>query len=464
MKTNKQTSSDTGNSNIELIKSRWLNPRKKRFWTIVIVLLYTLLGFFAAPVIIQNAVVNLFKDDLGRVAQIEKVEVNPYVLSLRVLGFEVSDTDDVKLLAFDEFFVNFQLSSLFNWAWTFSEVRLAGPYFYFERFETGDSRIDHLLADFAKSFPAEADDEKDTEEEDGAPRLLIQNLSLKEGHVDVKDNVPETAVETKLSPINISIQELNTLPDRHGQQSVTIRLPQGASVTWSGSLHLAPLDSEGELILEGLHLDPAIAYLKAVLPLESFSARLSSRFKYHLRLNDDGQLGVDVNELEVELDGLLVSGLAPVTDFVDIPKISLKGGKLRYPEQSLHFSSLGIESPQITVWVNEDGSLSVMDLVPGDDAEPGSDDTAGGDATWQLGIDEFNLKNGELELTDKSINPVAAVGITDLQVKLSEISNKDGVLMPLDVSGKLAQGGGLQAEWQRGHIPGIFIVRNCQYT
>jgi len=453
MKTNKQTSSDTGNSNIELIKSRWLNPRKKRFWTIVIVLLYTLLGFFAAPVIIQNAVVNLFKDDLGRVAQIEKVEVNPYVLSLRVLGFEVSDTDDVKLLAFDEFFVNFQLSSLFNWAWTFSEVRLAGPYFYFERFETGDSRIDHLLADFAKSFPAEADDEKDTEEEDGAPRLLIQNLSLKEGHVDVKDNVPETAVETKLSPINISIQELNTLPDRHGQQSVTIRLPQGASVTWSGSLHLAPLDSEGELILEGLHLDPAIAYLKAVLPLESFSARLSSRFKYHLRLNDDGQLGVDVNELEVELDGLLVSGLAPVTDFVDIPKISLKGGKLRYPEQSLHFSSLGIESPQITVWVNEDGSLSVMDLVPGDDAEPGSDDTAGGDATWQLGIDEFNLKNGELELTDKSINPVAAVGITDLQVKLSEISNKDGVLMPLDVSGKLAQGGDYKLNGSVGIFP-----------
>jgi len=453
MNTNRQTSSDTGNSIIELIKTRWLNPRKKRFWTIVIVLLYTLLGFFAAPLIIRNSIVDLFQDDLGRIAQITKVEVNPYVLSLKVLGFQVSDKDDVKLVAFEEFFVNFQLSSLFNWAWTFSEIRLMGPYFYFERFEKGDSRLDHLLTDLANSFPAEAEDEKGIEEEEGAPRLLIQNLSLKEGHVDVKDNVPETVVETKLSPINISIQELNTLPDRHGQQSVTIRLPQGASVKWSGSLHLAPLDSEGELIMEGLHLDPALAYLKAVLPLESFSARLSSRFRYHLRLNGDGQLGVDVNELEVELDGLLVSGLKPVTDFVEIPKISLKGGQLRYPEQSLHFSSLGIESPQITAWVNEDGSLSVMELIPGGEDEPGSGDTDSGDSAWQLGIDEFNLENGALELTDRSINPVAAVGITDLQVKLSEISNEDDVLMPLDVSGKLAQGGDYKLNGSLGIFP-----------
>ena len=448
-----QATTETSGSLGELIKTRWLNPRRKRFWAIVLVLLYTLLGFFAAPLIIKNSVVDLFRDDLGRVAQISKVEVNPYVLSLKVQGFQVSDKDDVMFAAFDEFFVNFQLSSLFNWAWTFSEIRLSGPYFYFERFETGDSRLDHLLADFASSFPAEPNAEKGAKEEGDAPRLLIQNLSLNEGHVDVKDNVPGTAVETKLSPINISIQELNTLPDRHGQQSVTIRLPNDASLKWSGSLTLAPLDSEGELVLQGLQLDPAIAYLKVMLPLESFSAKLSSRFQYHLHLNGDGQLDVEIDELETELDGLSVSGLTPVTNFVDIPKISLKGGKLRYPEQSLHFSSLGVENPQITAWVNEDGSISVMDLIPNgnDGAEP--DNTDSGNSAWQLGIDEFILKNGKLALTDRSINPTAAVGITGLQVKLSGISNKNDVLMPLEVNGKLAEGGSYNLNGSIGVFP-----------
>ncbi len=72
----------------------------------------------------------------------------------------------------------------------------------------------------------------------------------------------------------------------HGQQSVAIHLPDDASVKWSGSLTLAPLDSQGELVLDGLHLDQAIAYLEAMLPLESVSATLSSRFQYHLRQDD----------------------------------------------------------------------------------------------------------------------------------------------------------------------------------
>lgn len=107
---------------------RRINPRRKRFWAIVLVLLYTLFGFFLAPYLIKNTVVNLFQDDLGRTATIGKVKVNPYVLSLEVQGFEILDKDNVKLASFDDIFVNFQLFSLFKWAWVFKEVRLDAPF------------------------------------------------------------------------------------------------------------------------------------------------------------------------------------------------------------------------------------------------------------------------------------------------------------------------------------------------
>jgi hypothetical protein len=457
MTTDKQVSSDTGISFIEMIKSRWLSPRRKRFWAIVMILLYTLLGFFAAPLIIKNSVVGLFRDDLGRVAQIEKIEVNPYVLSLRVQGFNVSDTDDIELASFDEFFVNFQLSSLFNWAWTFSEIRLTGPYLYFERFEAGDSRLDHLLADFAKSRPPESANKNPTEEEGEAARLLIQNFSLNNGRVDVTDNVPGTPVETELAPINISIQELTTLPDRHGRQSVTIQLPDDASLQWSGSLTLAPLGSEGELVLEGLHLDPAIAYLKSTLPLESLSAKLSSRFQYSMLMDSSGELDVDIDELEIGLDDLKVNGLTPVTDFIEIPKISLHGGVLRYPEQSLHFKSLGVENPRITAWLKKNGDLSVMDLVPAGDEGLDAADTGAARSSWQFGIDEFKLSGGNMALSDRSIEPVAGVGISDLQVSVSEISNQDDALMPFDLNGNLAEGGNYKLNGSVTVLPGFSI-------
>lgn len=75
-----------------------------------------------------------------------------------------------------------------------------------------------------------------------------------------------------------------TLLDRHGKQTVTIRLPGDATLKWAGSLTLAPLNSEGELELENLQLDMMIAYLEGVLPLKSIAINLSSRFHYRIHM------------------------------------------------------------------------------------------------------------------------------------------------------------------------------------
>jgi len=453
--TNTEQAATDGDQSIGQVKTRWLNFRRKRFWAIVVVLLYTLLGFFAAPLMIKNGVIDLLRDDLGRIAQIEKIEVNPYVLSVRVLGFKVNDKDDVKLAAFDELYINFQLSSLFNWAWTFDEVRLSGPYLYFERFASGETRLDQLLADFASSQPLEPTNEEAAEEDSGVVRLLIHKLRLNEGRVDVRDNVPPTAVETHLGPINISIQELNTLPDRHGRQSVTIQLPGDASLQWSGSLSLAPLDSEGDLVLEGLRLDLLTAYLRAMLPLESISVAMSSRFHYRLYLDSSGEPDIEIDGLEVELDNLLLSGLTPVTEFINIPKITLQGGVFRYPERSLQISRLDVENPQFHVWLNESGDLSVMDMLPADDEGQGGADTEAAGLPWQLGLDEFTLAGGSLALSDQSIQPAAAIGITDLQIKVSEISNQENALMPIDINGKLLEGGSYNLNGSVTVLPGF---------
>ena len=434
-----QTTTDSKNSVLDVIKSHWLNYRRKRFWAIVFVLFYTLFGFFAIPAIIKNTVVGMIQDDLGRVAQIGKVEVNPYVLSLKVQAFELSDKDEMRLLAFDEFFVNFQLSSLFNWAWTFDEIRLTKPYLYFERHQSAESRLDQLLADYKTSNPAEVGTEKQ-DEDSGVTRLLIQNLSLAEGRVDVRDNVPATVVETQLAPINITINELNTLPDRDGRQSVTIKLPDQASLSWSGGLTLAPLHSEGELVLEGLRLDPFVAYLQSMLPLQSMKVNLSSRLSYRVHMDSAGDLSVLIEDMEVDLDNLALNGLSPATDFLKIPKISLRGGALKYPEQSLQFNQLKVEQPDISAWIGENGDLSLLGLIPDDGVT--DVDSPNSSAPWTLGIDEFSLSGGRVSLSDRSITPVANLTVTDLQIGVSQISNIDGMQMPVTLEGTLAEGGG----------------------
>ena len=446
MDSNKHKASEAQRPPGDTLRQQWPNPGRKRFWAIVGVLFYTLLGFFVVPAVVKNSIISLIEDDLHRSVQIKKVEFNPYVFSLAIQGFEMDDSDGTSLAAFDELFVNFQLSSLFQWAWTFEEISLQGFDFFFERFSVGDTRLSRLLADVVPEDLGEAV----AGDKGGLPRLLIHNLSMSDGKGMVRDNVPPTPVELPLGPINISIHELNTLPGRHGDQNVTIQLPNDASLHWEGSLTLAPLDSEGELEIENSDLNQTISYLKAMLPLESMSAKLSSRFHYRIHMDTEGALEAEIDGLEIELDELAVTGLSPATDFLNITKLSMHGGTLRYPEQILQFSSLRINQPRFTAWMSENGKLSLEQLRA--QAKPESEAVAH-DTPWQLGLDELIIEGGSLDLADQSVNPAVEIGVRGLQIKMSQISNQDGGLFPLDLSGNFEQGGNFGLEGKLALFP-----------
>ena len=453
-----QAARNTPSAMLEIIRTRWLNFRRKRFWLLSAVLLYALLGFFVVPRVVQNYMMDLLEEDLGRETRIEKVDVNPFALSLRIQGFELDDKDKVRLASFSELFVNFQLSSLFNRAWTFDEIRITEPYFFMERFDQTDSRLKRFVTDFAATRPAEEDKLQDLEASEAMPRLLIHHLSLSGGHVDLKDNLPDTMVETQLAPINISIQSLNTLADRQGKQSVTIQLNGNASLKWNGSLTLGPLDSEGELVLEDLQLDPVIAYLRPLMPLDTLAARLSTRFRYHVYMDLGGQPEIDVSDLQVELENVVVKGLTPVTEFMDIPILSLSGGVFSYPTQSLQFSRLVIDQPRLAVWVKQDGGLNLLDLVPPQHEAASDEPTTSDQLAWQFGIDEFELRDGTIELSDTSIKPVARLAVQDLDITLSALSNQDGVTMPVELDGRLGQGGAFRVDGTLGLLPEVAVT------
>jgi hypothetical protein len=441
--------------------SKWFSYKRKRFWILFLVLLYTLLGFFLLPTLINKLVIDAAHDKLGREASFEKIQVNPYALSLRTTGFELKDSDGEILIAYDEVFVNLQLSSLFQWAWVFSEVHIKDPFFQLERFTPEDSRLSRLLSDITDH--ANTDNGRDEVESAGLPRLLVQDLSINNATLDFRDHVPESLLELHIGPATVSIQELNTLPDRYGQQSVTVKLPDDATLRWQGNISLAPLESEGELILEGSHLDQTIAYLQAFLPLDSIAATLSVHTAYRLNAMNDGGLDIELNALELELADVSIIGLESSSPLLLLPEFSLQGGSLEYPEKVLKFSSVQVRNPQVSSWLNENGSLNLLDLMP----QPG-DPTSTGDATrtpspsWKVAIDKFILEGGDIAFSDRSITPHAEVNVTELHLAVNNISNEAERSMPVSLAGAFDAGGDFKFEGEVTAIPGFRINGQSQ--
>jgi hypothetical protein len=96
------------------LRTGWASPRRVRFWLLVLIILYTLLGFFALPWIIQYLAVNSAEKDFRRELRIEVVQANPFTLTLQIDGVELDDTDNRQLLGWDRLFINLAWSSLVN--------------------------------------------------------------------------------------------------------------------------------------------------------------------------------------------------------------------------------------------------------------------------------------------------------------------------------------------------------------
>ncbi len=444
--------------------SQWLNPRGLRFWAVAIIVLYTLSGFFLLPYLVKDALVNFVNKDLGRSARVEKVSFNPYTFKFAVEGFELFDTDEVKLLGFEKFVINFQLSSLFRWAWTFEEISLSAPYFFFERFSVEENRISRL----SETLVSEETSPEEEPANASMPRLLIHNLTITNGQGQLIDRVPASPVDLNIGPIDITIKALNTLPNRDGQQEVSISLPDHAHLHWNGSIKLTPFESSGQLELKNLRLDKISAYLKTFVLLDELQAALSTRFNYRVQVVNE-VFEARIDELDTTLDSLSISGLSPSTELLSIPRIVIKDGALRYPEQIVHVGSLSIEQAHVKAWLDERSRLNFLNLIPASNSKPNSkaqvDNTSAGEqfslgpaerqapgsaqitsepvlATeqipWQFALDQFSIKGANVDFSDRSINPPGAIGLRDLQVELSGLNNQQGSRFPFSVNTGLA--------------------------
>jgi len=68
---------------------------------IVVIVLYTLAGFFLAPYLVKHQLVNYTTEQLGRQLSVEKLRVNPYALTLEISGLALKEVDASPILSFD---------------------------------------------------------------------------------------------------------------------------------------------------------------------------------------------------------------------------------------------------------------------------------------------------------------------------------------------------------------------------
>ncbi len=219
-------------------------------------MVYTITGFFIVPPIIQKQIVKNAATKLGREVVLEKVRFNPLNLSLSLQGFALKDPDGATFVGFDEFYVNFQTSSLFRWAYTFKEVRLDSLRTHVRLMPDGKPNF----ADIVERTEAQAEAQaaaKPGSKKPGVPRVVVGDLQLNGARLWATNlTVPEPEVAA-FTPINLELFDFTTIPNKEGDYTIGATGPEGGKWQWKGRVTFDPPSSSGSFSLTGARLDEA---------------------------------------------------------------------------------------------------------------------------------------------------------------------------------------------------------------
>src|SRR5262245_32567501 len=320
----------------------WLDWRRKRFWAWVLLVLYALIGFFLVPWIARGAIVDAVHAQVGLDATLDDVDVNPFVLSARLKGFAIADRSGKKMLAFDEAYANFQLSSLFRLVWTFDEASITKPYVRIERAPDGVLNLRQLIA------PSEP------EPENAPPGklvgVLVHTLALRGGSAEIEDHAAEKPFSTTLGPIDVILRDVGTIP-RPGGKSLIINTEAGGRLELSGTLEVEPPHIDGHAAITGVPLAKVTAYLPPELAVAITEGTANLSFDYAISRSGT-KITAKVSALEFGLDRLNVQSTAETEPrpLLSLPSLRVSGGALAWPERTVAIADVTVQGAEAHLW------------------------------------------------------------------------------------------------------------------
>ena len=374
--------------------------------------LYALAGFLLIPYLVRHYVPKLASEQLRCQAAVAEVRFNPFLFEFEAKGFSFKDAAGEAIFGFQRLFVDFDLESLFRWAWTFADIRLEGW--------SADLVIDREgrlnLAKIAAALPESKEASPPAE---NPPRLLLKHMALTGGSVKYTDRSKSTPVAETVSPIDVEFDAISTLPEHRGSHVVSAKLADGGVVEWKGHFSLNPFQSEGEVRLEGVKLATPWNFIRDQLNLAEPLGNVGATARYRLRY-EQAKADLSVNDVGVKLKGLRLSTPSASEPILALDTIEVAGARFNLASRELTVPTFNVLNGRVAVSVDEKGIANWETLVKGGattDASqptpPAAGTSAGtSEAPWRVKLEACKVADIGITYADAShaVPSVVSVG------------------------------------------------------
>jgi hypothetical protein len=434
---------------------------RRRKWIVrlaIAFLLYLVVGFLVLPPIIKWQLRKQLPAITHRAAAVQSVRVNPLSLSLGIRGLALTEADGTAFASFSNLYVNFEaLGSLFQWAWTFKEVRLGSPYAYAAVFTNGQFNFANLLTNSASTAPTNATPKL-------PPRVLVKSLEITNGTIAVADFFRATPFQTAFTPIDVRLTNFTTRPNTDGPYAFTASTGEGEYFKWAGSIAAVPPASAGRFELGGIDLKKYATYLREFAQLDVRDGKVTVAATYTFALATNG-LQLTVTNANVELSQLQIfapdAAAGSTNALVNIPRAAVHGAEADLQRRTARVKRVETIGGMIHARRLRDGNLELLQLAMAPTNRPPSilnppqtnSATPATNAPWSVLIENVSVSDYAMHVVDEQTPTPANLLADKIGLTIKGLSVASNAPVSIELSARVGENGSVKLQAKGSLIP-----------
>ncbi len=390
--------------------------------------LYTLCGFLLAPYLVERYVPRILQKKLVCEAQLGKVRINPFLFTFEANNFSISETNATPIGRFDRLFLDFELSGLFRWAWTFKAFQLENPEVSIVLEQDG-------VVNFVKLIPKKKSDDmesvaRNTKNKDTAPpRLVVQNIELLNGVIHIADLRQSAPAKADVMPLNINLERVSTLPEHKGPYSLKANLADGGVLSWTGTVTLHPLKSSGNLGFSDIKVRTLWKFIRDSLDIQEPGGMFNFNTDYAVDLSGEAPQ-VTLNHFGLQLSDIAVQLSGEDQPFFALADARIEEMQFDLASQALDVGKISFTDGFARAVMDQEGSLNFQRIVlpssrPGNEA-PAEERTGGNETAlsgqgrpWDVSVHAVEIGGMAAQFEDQSRSPGLKAGFDEFGAHFS---------------------------------------------
>lgn len=432
--------------------------RRTAIGVVIAVVLYGLIGFFAAPPLIRHFAEQQLGETLARPTTIRHVALNPYTLRLEADGVRVGERGGAgEFAAIERLVVRASWLTLLRFAPIVTELRVDSPRVHVVRYDAQRFNFSDIVDKFAKPSKPQA----------GPTLFSVSNIAVENGRIDFDDRL--LGAQHVVDQFSLGVPFVATLPS---QTDIFVDPRFSARVDGSPiAIHgrtkpfAKSRESDVTLTFDDLDVPRLLSYVPTKLSLQVQSGKLAGDLKLRFLISADKPT-------------LTVSGAADLTDarVVDAAHapvfsahaLHVAAAALEPLASVYRFDEIRLDQPSLSLTREHSGELSIARAfaaapraasegaarppsssgaaaVGGSAASSSAGASVPASAPLDLSIKHFALNDGTIALEDRVPDRPVSLDLTHLTTSLDDFSTRGAAKARYAVKTALTQGGSLAA-------------------